>query len=207
MADPTDAQVLAQVQQGDHRAYMLLFDRYYAAIERYALCLVGDSTAAANAAAATFERGFRDARRKGAATDGYPAHLFALCRRHALRRGLGRGAHRLSLRPRTELPASPAPCLDELPLSIILSRERDDLVRAALNELALPDREVIHLAFEPALRRQDLAVILKRPGDEAVSADLFRALQRLGAVLNRERLVEQAPIGRRTPYAQRWTRT
>ena len=206
MADPTDAQVLKRVQLGDYRAYVFIFDRYYAAIERYAACLLGEGAAASAAASATFEQGFRDARRKGADLAGYPARLFVLCRRHALRAGSRRNA--LKLLPHSEpfLEENGVLDLDDLPLSVILSRERDALVLSALNELALQDREIIHLAFEPVLRRKDIASILKQPSDQAVTAHLVRALRRLGAAVLRSGYVAPAPTGRPSHYVQRSAR-
>ncbi len=206
MADPTDSQVLKRVQQGDYRAYVLIFDRYYAAIERYAVCLLGEGEAASAAASATFEKGFREARRKGATTAGYPARLFLLCRRSALRTAPRQIARKLSRRPEPAPEVSGPASLDDLPLSIILCGERDALVLSALNELAPPDREIIHLAFEPVLFRKDLGAILTLPSDQAVTAQLIGALRRLGAAVLRSGYAP-ARTGRPSPYVQRPART
>ncbi|HLJ56679.1 MAG TPA: hypothetical protein VKT77_16690, partial [Chthonomonadaceae bacterium] len=180
-----DAQILWWVQQGDYRAFTLLFDRYYPSIERYAACLLRDPRAAGRAASAAMENGFRDARRPRQPRCGYPAHLFLLCRRAAFRVGKRSDLPRRAFVPALWPSEPDAVERDALPLSVILSRERDKQVRRAYDGLSAGDREIIHLAFEPVLRREDLAAILKCPSERAVTDRLLRALSRLGAAVLR----------------------
>src|SRR5438874_2461769 len=81
MNGPTDLEILRRVQQGDRSAYMLLFDRYYARIERYAGRLLQDSEAARDAASETFLRAYRSVDGFRTGEIGYAAYLFLICRR------------------------------------------------------------------------------------------------------------------------------
>src|SRR5438874_1689569 len=85
MAQPTDTQVLRRVRCGEQGAFTILFDRYYARILEYAVCVVQDEEAARAAVSRTFVKAFRDARRGRQGACGYPAHLYRVCRRHVHR--------------------------------------------------------------------------------------------------------------------------
>jgi DNA-directed RNA polymerase specialized sigma24 family protein len=204
----TDAGLLARVRQGDCRAYLDLFDRYYNRIEEYAKCVLQDETAAAAAAGATFQCGFREARRSRSGRRNYPAYLFVLCRRQLLRHLPREGARRHILRPGapgTGLQVGPGE-VEELPLSIILYRERDTLIQHMLDGLDVEDRELIHFAFEPGVSRESVRMILKQPSDEALTAKLVRALRRLETAVLQAGYTTLATAGSRSDGVKRRVR-
>jgi DNA-directed RNA polymerase specialized sigma24 family protein len=182
MVYQTDEQLLKAVRIGVPSAYLTLFDRYYSGIERYAHCLHQEASAAARTASTTFALAFRQANRKHADRLPYPAELYRLCRRIALR-----GQLRMyygGMRPRSEEQSDEHESFDfaELSLSVILCQERDALIQSAIDHLSLPDRDIIYLAFEPSLNRELISLIVKMPS-ECVTARLYQALRRLGAVV------------------------
>ena len=183
MTNPTDEELLAQVRLGEHGAFLVLFDRYYAPIEQYAIRMLQDGGAARNAAAATFERAFHDARKDRCGRSNYVAHLFRICRRQIIRRTPREMAPEIARWPKPEYIDCEVPELEELPLKIILCAERDALIQAAMDSLPFEDREILHLAFESCLCRDDIGPILREPSEEAVTARLYRSLRKLGAAV------------------------
>jgi DNA-directed RNA polymerase specialized sigma24 family protein len=181
MASETNEQLLKTVRMGVPRAYLALFDRYYSRIERYAHCLLQDADGAARAASSTFGLAFRKAHRKRANRLSYPAELYVICRRTALR-GKRRKSDGLARQREPHPFEHEQAAFDELSLSTILCRERDALIQSALNNLQLLDRDIIYLAFEPDLDQYLVASILKTPVD-SVTARLYQALQRLGSAV------------------------
>lgn len=209
MAHPADSDLLRRVSAGERGAFLILFDRYYGAIERYAECLVQDTGAASSAASATFVRALADAGRRRPGPICYPATLFVTCRRLLLR-GKMRESMPAYLTQPIQTDEIAFPDLDELPLSIILCRERNALIRNAMASLLLADREIIHLAFEPCLSRADVSVILKQPECAALTARLYHALQRLGmAVVQAGTVPPAVTTGDRGPRDRvtHWART
>jgi len=198
MKQPVDEDLLRRVQRGEHSAFLVLFDRYFPIIERYAARLVQDAESVADLADMTFHQAFRHARRSRGALPRYPAYLFLICRRRAYRSAICHAVPRPSyFRPLRD-DCGGAPILEELPLDIILSARRDAVFQSALNGLSLEDREIVHLAFEPDLSREDISAILKQPDANAITERLARAFRRLGDAVLRE--------GRLAPDLQRKVR-
>jgi DNA-directed RNA polymerase specialized sigma24 family protein len=206
MAQSTDAQVLRRVQSGEQSAFEILFDRYYARILEYAVCVLQDEVGARAAAARTFVEAYRDARRQRPRGVTYPAHLYRICRRQ-----IHRDYPRLFCREAIAYGTIEAEVwvrdLEELPLSIILRRERDSLIRTAIEGLSAADREIIHLAFAPDLSRRDLASILRQPSDAALMARLYRAVRRLSASVLQAGLATPALQGSLSNCVDHWART
>lgn len=178
-----DDRIIDRVQQGDRSAYLELFDRYYPRVESYARWQLRNPEAARDAASETFLRAFRSigGYRVGSGT-AYLAYLLQICRR-------------LIYAERAREPAMPPfsieqlasenaePSTDEAPLFFLLEEERRVMIQRALSYLSTDDREIIHLAFERDLSRRDIAVIMGKPSVTAVTSHLYRALQKLRAVV------------------------
>lgn len=207
MAHPTDAEILTCVRQGEHRAFLEIFDRYYDRIERYAACVLQDAGAASAAAAATFVQAYREARRPRGQCPAYPATLFLLCRRQLLRQTGRDLSYNATLSVAAAADAMEPSELEELPLSIILCSERDALIRSALDGLSFSDREIIHLAFEAGLSRAEIGAVLKQPSDGAVTAHLFRALRRLGTAVVQAGYALPQQEGKPHDRVKQWART
>ncbi len=207
MAQPTDEEVLRRVKQGERSAFVILFDRYFDSVERYARCHLLDTRAASRAATATFMTALRDACRRRSATVSYPAYLFVVCRRFLVRATRRYPAPRIQSLMRLESNAVAIPELDELPLSIILSFERDALIRTAMEGLSLEDREIIHLSFEPCLRQADVGFILKQPSNTRLTASLTHALRRLGSAVLQAGCSLPIERGTTRDRVKHWART
>ena len=180
---PTDEEIIGRVHDGDREAFLVLFDRYHGRVESYARRQMQNSEAARDIASETFLRAYRtvDSFRIGEIS--YAGYLFMICRR-------------LIVTEQTRSTANMACSLDEsageidmladgatLPLDLLLSAERSDMVRSALEKLPAGDREIIQLAFDQDLSRRDIAEILAKPSVSAVTSHLHRAVQRLKAVI------------------------
>ncbi len=75
---------------------------------------------------------------------------------------------------------------EALPLARVLEGERRVMIYQALESLPAQDREIICLAFERDLSRQDIMCILDKPSISAVTSHLHRALQKLKPILIRQ---------------------
>jgi RNA polymerase sigma-70 factor (ECF subfamily) len=207
MAHPTDEQVLERVKQGEHSAYLILFDRYYSRIERYAARLIRDADAARDAASATFLQAFREMRRNRTEPPRYPAYLFLVCRRKVQRELSRQSSMPISSWRGAKVEESGGANLEEMPLHIILSPERDALLQSALDRLSIEDCEILHLAFEPDLSCSDIRMILRQPSEVAVTAHLNRALRRLGASVLRVGYLVPEPKGKSGDCVKHGART
>src|SRR5438477_11220942 len=143
----SDEEVIQRVQQGERDAYLVLFDRYYARVERYARRQLHHAEAARDIASETFLRAYRsvDSFRIGGIS--YLGYLLLICRRLILteqtRQRLA-PIHSLDERREDILPADSA----DLPLDILLAEERGTMLQQALMQLSAEDREMLRLAFE-----------------------------------------------------------
>ena len=174
---------MRRVQSGDREAFLILFDRYYGRVEGYARRQIHDQEAARDIASETFLRAYRcvDGFRVGEIS--YAGYLFLICRRLVItERARHGGMISGSLDEHIdELEAIPDGGV--LPLDLLLSAERDAMLREALNRLPPVDREIIQLAFERDLSRRDIAEILVKPSVSAVTSHLHRAMQKLKAII------------------------
>lgn len=183
-----DNDILRRVQQGEREAYLTLFDRHYRRIECYAFRQLHNAEAARDIASETFLRAFRsvDSFRIGEQIT-YLGYLFLICHRLILtERQRQRATPVVSLdvlNPEDDAPGMPRTEGDSLPLSKLLQAESRAMVRDALGKLSTEDREIIHLAYERDLSRQDIAGILGKPSVSAVTSHLYRAMQKLKTVL------------------------
>ena len=180
----SDDEIIKRVQQGERAEYMELFERYYARIENYARRRLQNAESAKDVASETFLRAYRsiDSFRTGEKAP-YLCYLLQICRR-------------LVALENTRLRAAPTFSLDdsdpdshrladtsELPLAHLREKERRGIIQEALNCLPEDDQEIIHLAFERDLSRRDIGVILGKPSVSAVTSHLYRAIQKLKAIV------------------------
>lgn len=182
----SDDDILRRVQRGERTEYIALFDRYYARVERYARWQINDPEAARDIASETFLRAYRsvDNFRVGEPVS-YLAYLLTICRRLALSERA-----RSQARPTTPLDETDAENTawdrSELPLDAMLRGERCAMLHDALERLPAPDREIIQLAYESDLSRNDIMIIMNKPSITAVTSHLYRAMQRLKAVVEEQ---------------------
>ena len=166
----TDDEILKAVQAGDRSKYMELFDRHYSRVESYARRQLQNAETARDVASETFLRA-------------YLAYLLMIC-------------HRLTLTELARRRATPVSSLEEhtviaerlvdheaTPVDRLLEGERRAMLRVAMDSLPPDDREIIHLAYERDLSRQDIVTILGKPSVSAVTSHLYRAMQKLKAVM------------------------
>lgn len=182
----SDDDILKRVQQGERDAYLLLFDRYYARVERYARWQMRDPEAGRDLASETFLRAFRnvDHFRIGENIT-YLGYLLMICRRLVLTELARQRNAPLPLPDdghERDIPVDMA----DLPLARLLDGERNAVIREALDRLAPDDREIILLAFERDLSRQDIMVVMEKPSVSAVTSHLYRAMQKLRALVAQE---------------------
>jgi RNA polymerase sigma-70 factor (ECF subfamily) len=180
----SDEDILRRVQQGERSLYFQLFDRYYARVENYARRQLQNSEAASDIASETFLRAFRnvDSFRIGEEIT-YLGYLLMICRRLILTERTRQG--RAVVRSLEENPIESERLADTapLPLSHLLDEERHAMIREALAQLPQEDQEIIYLAFERDLSRRDIVAILGKPSVSAVTSHLYRAMQRLKAIV------------------------
>lgn len=185
---PSDDEIIRRVQRGERDLFLMLFDRYYSQLERFARCHVPDGDTARDMASETFLRAYQsvDRFRTGEQMT-FKGYLFLICRRLLINE-----RQRPTVSPISALSESEADDVEHqmdrrpLPLELLLDGERDNMVRMALQRLAAEDREIIALAFEQGLSRRDIMDILGKPSISAVTSHLHRAMRKL-----REVLVEQ----------------
>ena len=185
--EPSDDDILRRVQHGDGAAYLALFDRYYLRVEGYARRQTQDSEAARDIASETFLRAYRNVgsylrERNGS----YLGYLLMICHRVILTE---RARSRIVLMQPLDALDDGADALagtETLPLNQLLAEERRKMIGRALDDLPPDDREIVLLAFERDLSRQDIARVLNKPSVSAVTSHLHRAMQKLKIIVARQ---------------------
>jgi RNA polymerase sigma-70 factor (ECF subfamily) len=178
--EPNDREIIARVQRGDRNAYVILFERYYGRVERFARSRLNNSETARDIASETFLRAYRNVDRFRLEEEiTYLGYLLMIC-------------HRLIRTEHSRQPAVAVKSLDDeddeidrivddgpSPMSALLDAEQIGKVREALADLPEDDREIIFLAYERDLSRRDIMHIMNKPSISAVTSHLYRAMQRL----------------------------
>jgi RNA polymerase sigma-70 factor (ECF subfamily) len=184
-SEPSDANLLARVQAGDREAYLLLFDRYYASVEAFARKRLQNAAVACDIAAETFVRAYHSRDDFPSGRIHYLGYLLMICRRLVIAERARRGttgvspgwaaAHTKRLTDDLE----PARAHSPLPLSHIAIQDALDLLPDA-------DREILLLAYERHLSRNDIAFILGETDVRQVTTRLYRAMQTLEGLLSEQ---------------------
>ena len=112
----------------------------------------------------------------------YLACLLRICRRLILDRNARRKAAPRSFSRETGVMDLSIKEVAQ-PVGRLFREAHQDKLRAAIHLLPFQDREVILLAFEPELSREDIAFALNKPSVDAVTSHLVRAMQKLEAML------------------------
>ncbi|MCC6728375.1 MAG: sigma-70 family RNA polymerase sigma factor [Chthonomonadales bacterium] len=194
---PGDDALIARVQGGDREAFLALFDRYYARIERYAGSRLRNAETASDVASETFLRAYRSVMTYRVGENRpYIGYLLQICRRLIIAETSRRGAIRTCSLDTEVSEVESISSSWERPLADLLDEERRTMVRRALDFLSADDREIVALAFERDLSRRDIAAILGKPTVSAVTSHLHRAITKLrGILLKQGYFNATAPLG------------
>jgi len=184
----SEAQLLARCRRGDPNAWDVLFDRHYAAAGRFIFQLGSDFTP--EDVEEICQEVFLSVIKNLNSFNGdsqFQTWLFRIAankgrdyreRQHAAKRGGGQTPVSLHAEdPETGLtidPPSPAPAPD----AELLNTERVELVRAALDQVGEPCREIIELRYFGDLSYEELSRELKL-NPKTVSSRLSKCLDRL----------------------------
>ena len=183
----SDEEIISRVQKGATQEYFLLFDRYYSRVESYARKQMQNSEVARDVASETFLRAYKKVNEFRIGEISYFGYLLLICRRLIY----DEWAHTRRV-PMLSLEI----CEEEIEhhskqmtptLTQILQEERAEMLHLAMELLPNDDREIIHLAYEKDLSRQDIGEIMGKPSVSAVTSHLYRAMRKLKAIL-----IEQA---------------
>jgi len=170
-----DSELVARAQRGDEDAYEELVRMHQGIAFRTALLITGTTGDAEEAAQDAFVKGFRALRRFRTERPFRP-WLLAIVANEARNRRRSAGRRQgLELRAATEIrPGDAAPS----PEAAVLSRERQDLVLAAVNRLSEEHRLVVACRYFLDLSEAETASVLGiRTG--TVKSRLSRALEHL----------------------------
>ena len=184
----SEAQLLARCRRGDPNAWDVLFDRHYAAAGRFIFQLGSDFTP--EDVEEICQEVFLSVIKNLNSFNGdsqFQTWLFRIAankgrdyreRQHAAKRGGGQTPVSLDAEdPETGLtidPPSPAPAPD----AELLNTEKVELVRAALDQVGEPCREIIELRYFGDLSYEELSRELKL-NPKTVSSRLSKCLDRL----------------------------
>ena len=170
-----DGELVTRAQQGDVAAYEELVRMYQAIAFRTAYLLAGSTEDAEEAAHDAFLKAFHALRRFRRGTPFRPWLLAIVANEARNRRRSAGRRHALALRAAGEIrPGDAAPS----PEAAVLSRERQDLVLAAVNRLSEEHRLVVACRYFLDLSETETASVLGiRTG--TVKSRLSRALERL----------------------------
>lgn len=155
---PPDQLLLARFRAGDEAAFAAVFDTWSGAVYRLASAILGDATEAEDVVEETFWQAWRNRESFDPGRGGMTAWLLTIARSRALdrRRAAGR---------RREVPddAPAAQARATTPPDPAEADETTRLVRAALNDLASEQREVLELAYFEGLSQTEIAERTAQP--------------------------------------------
>lgn len=199
-AEPEPA-LLARCRRGETRAWDALFDRHYAAVARFVHGLGADFDDAEEIAQDTFLAVIRG-------LDGFDGRsqfqtwLLRIAankardhrdRLRAAKRGGGQVPASLDAEPLNGAATRPDPaCPRPGPDNVLARREDAARLRACLDELGDPCREILDLRYFADLSYEEIAAGL-RLNVKTVSSRLSKCLDRLGALVRRRLGDDAAP--------------
>lgn len=163
--DPLDIQLIAAMAQGDERAASTLYDRHGAVMYGLALRMVGESADAEEVVLDAFAQAWRDAARYDTSRASVAGWLTTITRSRALDLIRARGR-------RAKMTDAAGTTLDEpaamgsgfaAPDVQVQETERSVAVKSALDELPVPQRQAIELAFFEGLTHHEVAERLSEP--------------------------------------------
>ncbi len=164
-AEPLDVQLIAEMAQGDERAASMLYDRHGAVMYGLALRMVGESADAEEVVLDAFAQAWRDAGRYDTSRGSVAGWLTTITRTRALDLIRARGR-------RAKMTDTATATLDEpaamgsgfaAPDVQVQETERAVAVKSALDQLPIPQRQAIELAFFEGLTHHEVADRLSEP--------------------------------------------
>ena len=157
--DPGEDRLLARFRAGDESAFAAVFDGWSGAVFRLAAGILGEDTEAEDVVEETFWQAWRTREtfdpRRGTLT----AWLMTIARSRALDRRRATGRRRETVMDPPALAAVPA----AQPRDAAEVEEVSRLVRAALDDLGVEQREVIQLAYFEGLSQSEIAERTAQP--------------------------------------------
>ena len=187
--EPLDIQLIAGMAQGDERAASSLYDRHGAVMYGLALRMVGEPADAEEVVLDAFAQAWRDAKRYDTSRGSVAGWLTTIARTRALDLIRARGR-------RSRMTDTATATLDEpaamgsgfaAPDVEVLETERAVAVKSALDQLPIPQRQAIELAFFEGLTHHEVADRLREP------LGTVKTRIRLGMQKLRDSLVGLAP--------------
>ena len=180
IADRTDEELMVLTRAGSQAAFSQLAARYLHRVINYCVKFTGDRRSGEELAQETFLQLWAH-RQRYVAISGFAVYLFTVARNRC--RNLGRSWRR---RRPFELDGAPpvdvASATDDSQLDVLLERERQRDVRAALARLPGKQREAVILRFDQGLSYPDIAAIVRRP-EATVRSRVFLGIRRLRELL------------------------
>ncbi len=164
-AEPLDVQLIVIMAQGDERAASTLYDRHGAVMYGLALRVVGEPADAEEVVLDAFAQAWRDASRYDTSRGSVGGWLTTITRTRALDLIRARGR-------RSQVTETATATLDEpaamgsgftAPDVHVLETERAVAVKTALDQLPVPQRQAIELAFFEGLTHHEVADRLREP--------------------------------------------
>ena len=164
-AEPLDVQLIVIMAQGDERAASTLYDRHGAVMYGLALRVVGEPADAEEVVLDAFAQAWRDSSRYDASRGSVGGWLTTITRTRALDLIRARGR-------RSQVTETATATLDEpaamgsgftAPDVHVLETERAVAVKTALDQLPVPQRQAIELAFFEGLTHHEVADRLREP--------------------------------------------
>ena len=178
--------IIRRIQRGERELFGELHDRYYVRVRRYVEVAVFQREEAQSLALDAFVRAYESLDRFRPQGEGsFLSYLLRI-------------ASNLVTDYRRRLPRAESVPLEELdndpPLTLLpptpeeelLQQEQVAQVQRALAELNVDDRQIIHLAYEEDLTRQQIAEVMGKPSVTSVTSHLYRALQKVRDTLAEE---------------------
>lgn len=164
-SDPLDIHLIAAMAQGDERAASALYDRHGAVMFGLALRMAGESADAEEVVLDAFAQAWRDAVRYDTSRGSVAGWLTTITRTRALDAIRARGR-------RARMTDTATATLDEpaamgsgfaAPDVQVQETERAVAVKSALDQLPVPQRQAIELAFFEGLTHHEVADRLSEP--------------------------------------------
>jgi RNA polymerase sigma-70 factor (ECF subfamily) len=180
MSDVDDGTLLARARQGDEEAFSVLFTRHERAVYRYAAYICGRDRAD-DVVQDTFLAILRQRERRDGPKRALQAYLLGIARRVALKRLAVQHAYDESQLETLDVEGTVASS-EGTTLDALTRREAIEVVRAAVNSLPLPYREVVALCDLQELDYACAADVLQVPVG-TVRSRLHRARALLAAKL------------------------
>lgn len=178
--DTADSALLARMSGGDEGALAALYDRWSDRVHSLAMHMLRDARDAEDIVEETFWQAWRGAARYDASRGNVGTWLLTICRSRTLDRLRSRKRRPEDL-TLDEAPATAAPQPDAMDAMVTMETGR--IVRAALAELPIEQRQTIELAYFRGLSQSEIAEKTGQP------LGTIKTRVRLAMAKLRERLV------------------